>query len=110
MAETPGRDTLMKVAQASGVGFGTVRRCKNADANITVQNLDMIARCFHRGARDLLAPPIDSYAAESVNVPPCVMEPAEDERLLLSGFRVASAEIRNILLLIAREAQRRVAP
>ena len=39
-------DTVKKVSARSGVGFGTVRRAKNGDGNITVENLSAIARAF----------------------------------------------------------------
>ncbi len=61
MASYPDRETLEKVAHVAHVGFSTVRRAKNGDGNLTVQNLDLIARAFRRTAKDLLAEPIDEY-------------------------------------------------
>lgn len=51
--------TIKQLAAKSGVGFGTVRRAKNADGNITIQNLEAIAGAFGRKATDLLVPPPD---------------------------------------------------
>lgn len=65
MSETPGLDTIKKVSAKSAVGFGTVRRAKNGDGNITVQNLELIARAFHRHAIDLLLAPMVYGAAEA---------------------------------------------
>ena len=56
MAASPGLDTLQKVEAKSGVGFGTIRRAKNGDGNITVEKLDMIAAVFGRTAADLVTP------------------------------------------------------
>jgi transcriptional regulator with XRE-family HTH domain len=54
MRDTPGLDTIDKVAEASGVGFGTVRRTKNGEGNPTAQNLHEIASVFGRRAADLM--------------------------------------------------------
>ncbi|MBW7903005.1 MAG: helix-turn-helix transcriptional regulator [Rhodocyclaceae bacterium] len=49
--------TIKQLAVKSGVGFGTIQRTKNGDGNITVQNLDALARAFGRRAVDLIAEP-----------------------------------------------------
>lgn len=54
MASTTNLTTIKKVATRAGVGFGTVRRARNGDGNITVKNLDDIARAFKRRPEDLL--------------------------------------------------------
>lgn len=48
MDGTPALDTIKKVEQKSGVGFGTIRRAKKGDANITVEKLTAIAQAFKR--------------------------------------------------------------
>lgn len=57
MAETPALSTLKKVSEKSCVGFGTVRRARNGDGNITAANLEAIASAFGRRAADLLQEP-----------------------------------------------------
>lgn len=44
--QSPVLDTVEKVSSRSGVGFGTVRRARKAQGNITVVNLDGVARAF----------------------------------------------------------------
>lgn len=114
MAATRGRETLMQVAKASGVGFGTVRRAKNGDGNLTVQNLEMIAAAFRRQAVELLAEPEvsrDAPATESATA--LVVHErrgdylTDDERLLLEAARVADDGARRSLLLLARDALER---
>lgn len=57
MEATPGLDTLHKVEAKSGAGFGTVRRARKGEGNITVEKLAMIAAAFGRDPADLLQPP-----------------------------------------------------
>lgn len=57
MAATPGLDTLQKLEAKSGAGFGTVRRAKKGEGNITVEKLAMIAAAFGRDPADLLKKP-----------------------------------------------------
>ena len=110
MATTPDRDTLMKVSKAAGLGFGTVRRAKNGDANITVQNLELLAHAFRRTARDLLVDSTTAYTTRSPQ-PPAVLrqvaysQPEESE--LLHGYRDASPEVREIMLDLARKASKK---
>ncbi len=61
MAADHERDTLMKLSKSAGVGFGTVRRAKNGDGNLTVANLELLAQAFRRSARDLLVDDCDGY-------------------------------------------------
>ena len=67
------RDTLIRVAEKSGVGFGTVRRTKKGDGNITVEKLEAIASVFGKHAVDLMTPgvgeTIKQSSALSVNEP-----------------------------------------
>jgi len=107
MASYPGRDTLAKVAKASGVGFGTVQRARNGDGNVTVQNLELIAMAFRRSARDLLTEPVDEYEPAAPVAVLSVQEPPPEERELLQGYRDASPDVREILLDLARKATRK---
>lgn len=94
--------TIKALSKASGVGFGTVRRARNGDGNITVQNLEAIARAFRRKAIDLLAAPSVVYStAPSTNLP-LAQEPPPDECELLQGYRAAPPETREIMLDVAR--------
>lgn len=56
MGDSPGLDTCKKVAEKSGVGFGTVQRAKNGDGNITVEKLTAIASAFRRHPAELMIP------------------------------------------------------
>lgn len=104
MESYPERDTLVKVSKAAKVGFGTVRRAKNGDGNLTVHNLALIAAAFHRKPQDLLIEPTESYPSVVPISPSAVHEPPMDERELLQGYRAASEELREILLELARKA------
>lgn len=57
MAESPTLDTLKKLATRSGVSFGTIQRVRNAEVNLTVENLVAIASAFGRTAAELVTPP-----------------------------------------------------
>lgn len=94
--------TIKALSKASGVGFGTVRRARNGDGNITVQNLEAIARAFKRNAIDLLAAPSVAYSTAPPPDFPLAQEPPSDECELLQGYRVASPEAREIMLDVAR--------
>jgi transcriptional regulator with XRE-family HTH domain len=104
MASDVQRDTLVKVSKLAGVGFGTVRRAKNADGNLTVQNLELIAQAFGRSARDLLLEPLSEYADSPPVAAPYLAESSSEEQELLKGYREASAEVRDIMLDLARKA------
>lgn len=54
MDATPALSTLEKVELRSGVGYETVRRARKGEGNLTVQNLDKIARAFGCRAADML--------------------------------------------------------
>lgn len=54
MDANPSMDTLQKVEAKSGAGFGTIRRARKGEGNITVEKLQMIAAAFGRTAADLL--------------------------------------------------------
>lgn len=104
MEASPHLKTIKALAKASQVGFGTVRRAKNGDGNITVQNLEAIARAFRRRAIDLLA---DGRAAYPPAIPLNLVvqeAPPPEERELLQGYRDASPDVREIMLDAARRA------
>jgi transcriptional regulator with XRE-family HTH domain len=57
MSHTPALSTIKKLAERSGVGFGTIRRMKSGESNPTVDNVQSVAEAFGRTAIDLLTPP-----------------------------------------------------
>lgn len=111
MASTRGRETLMQVSKASGVGFGTVQRARNGEGNLTVQNLEMIAAAFRRPAVDLLAEPQESRVDQAATTASGLVVHerraeymTDDERLLIEAFRIADDVARRALLLLARDS------
>ena len=111
MASTRGRETLMLVSKASGVGFGTVQRARNGEGNLTVQNLEMIAAAFRRQAVDLLAEPQESRVDQAATTASGLVVHerraeymTDDERLLIEAFRIADEGARRALLLLARDS------
>lgn len=62
MAQTPALDTLQKLEAKSGVGFGTIRRARKGEGNVTIENLAKIAAAFGRPPADLLVPPAEKKA------------------------------------------------
>lgn len=46
MERSPSLNTLEKVAKASGLGYGTVRRAKNGEGNSTLKTLQALADAF----------------------------------------------------------------
>lgn len=94
--------TIKALSKASGVGFGTVRRARNGDGNITVQNLEAVAHAFKRNAIDLLVAPSETYSAAPPSDLPVAQEPPPDESELLRGYRGAPQEAREIMLDVAR--------
>lgn len=57
MIDNQSLDTIEKVEAKSGVGFGTIRRTKNGEGNITVEKLTAIARAFGRHPAELMIQP-----------------------------------------------------
>lgn len=100
-------DTIKKVEEKSGVGFGTVRRTKKGDANITVEKLTLIAGAFKRHPAELLidkALPGD-YALPSPPPPPQANEPQADRLALFSPL---VAEVIQIMEGLTHSQQREV--
>lgn len=87
MKASPTLDTIKRVAARSGVGFGTVRRAKNGDGNTTIQNLDAIARAFHRGVEDLIRP--TNYANGGNITYLAAQEPAPQPPLIAELITIA---------------------
>jgi hypothetical protein len=118
MAASPKFDTIDKLSEASGVGFGTVQRAKDGTGNLTVLKLDKIARAFKRTAIDLLRPVgqtektlKDEPYAIAADSPPqnrfTLNQNSPDEADLLRGYKDASPEVRQILLTTARQAMQK---
>lgn len=74
MEQSPELDTIQKVEAKSGIGFGTVRRAKNGEGNITVEKLEMLAKAFKRHPAEFLisssigAGKTDAYAKSAVTI------------------------------------------
>lgn len=60
-------ETLKSVAKRSGVSFSTIQRVSRGEINITVENLDSLARAYRKSASDLLQPP--TRDANALNPP-----------------------------------------
>lgn len=56
MADSPSLDTLKKLSARSGVSYGTIQRARNAEANLTIENLCGLASAFGRSVADLISP------------------------------------------------------
>lgn len=63
MSDDKSLNTIKKVEEKSGVGFGTIRRAKNGDGNITIEKLAAIAKAFKRHPSELLIDPDKAYAS-----------------------------------------------
>lgn len=50
-------ETLKSLAKRSGVSFSTVQRASRGEINITVENLEALARAYRKTPCDLLRPP-----------------------------------------------------
>ncbi len=96
------------MARAARVGQSYVSRILRGEGNPTVSILESIAHAFKRKPIDLLiapgehpAPPVNRYLAQ---------EPAADECELLQGYRAATPEVREIMLVAARSAAKKQYP
>lgn len=72
MAATPALDTIEKVEARSGIGFGTIRRTKNGDGNITVEKLTAIALAFGRHPAELMIPDSACHGGETGRYPKAI--------------------------------------
>ena len=93
-------NTLEKLAEASGVGFGTVRRIRNNEGNPTVKNIAAIAHAFRRKPTDLLTPPPEIYEFSTSTVL-TAQEMKADEYQVLEGYRHGSDETRDLMRTLA---------
>ena len=84
MSTTPGLDTIQKLERRSGVGFGTVRRAKNGEGNITVEKLTSLAAAFHCHPADLLRPMAGSALLENGDYRPVIDSTCERVPMLAS--------------------------
>lgn len=97
MEATPGLDKLQKLEAKSGVGFGTIRRAKNGEGNITVEKLEAIAAAFGKPAAALLA---ETSEHETL----CVSEPCAPygRHPLVERYEAATPAARAVVDMILR--------
>lgn len=107
MAASETLKTQEALARAAKVGQSHISRILRGEANPTVTILESIARAFKRKPIDLLSDSGKEYPAAPQSESPTAQEPPPDERELLRGYRVASAEVREIMLEAARRATRK---
>lgn len=100
MAASENLKTQAALARAARIGQSYVSRILRGEGNPTVSILESIARAFKRKPIDLLTAPDAEYPTTS----PAIQEPPPDERELLQGYRAASPEVREIMLVAARRA------
>lgn len=93
-------NTLEKLSEASGVGFGTVRRICNNEGNPTVKNIAAIAHAFRRKPTELLTPPPEIYEF-STSTALVSQEMNADEYQVLEGYRHGSDETRDLMRTLA---------
>lgn len=92
--------TLKKIAAASGVGFGTVRRALGREpGNITVQNLEAIAEAFGKTAADLLKEPTSS-AQPPANETPALYLLDEAHRVPARLAKLTEADLDKLLAVL----------
>lgn len=96
----PKLNTLEKLSEASGVGFGTVRRIRNNEGNPTVKNIAAIAHAFRRKPTELLTPPLEIYEL-SQSTALLAEEIKSDEYQVLEGYRRGSEETRDLMRTLA---------
>jgi len=99
--------TQEAVARTSKVGQSHISRILRGEANPTVSILESIARAFKRKPIDLLTAHGAEYSAVHPIDPHVAQEPPPDERELLQGYRAASPEVREIMLVAARSATKK---
>ena len=99
--------TQEAVARASRVGQSHISRILRGEANPTVVILESIARAFKRKPIDLLTAPGTEFPAAPPGASFTAQELPPDESELLQGFRAASPEAREIMLVAARGAAKK---
>lgn len=100
-------NTQEALARASKVGQSHISRILRGEANPTVSILDSIAHAFRRKTVDLLTAPGAEHSAAPPGLSLNAQEPPPDENELLHGYRAASPEVREIMLVAARGAARK---
>ena len=98
--------TQEALARVSKVGQSHISRILRGEANPAVSILESIARAFKRKPVELLTTPGAEYSAAPPGVSPAAQEPPPDESELLQGYRAASPEVREIMLVAARGAKK----
>lgn len=99
--------TQPALARAAKVGQSHISRILRGEANPTVSTLESIARAFRRKPIDLLAAPSTTYSDALPSGSHVAQEPPLDECELLQGYRDASPEVREIMLVAARGATKK---
>lgn len=94
MKATPSLDTLQKVAAKSGVGYGTVRRVKNADVSVTAENLAAIAAAFKLSLVEFLEDfdltPVERECRSAAKL---LADLPEDERARIVSYLIMRSEM-----------------
>ena len=97
MATSPDMDTLKKVAARSKTSYGTVQRMRAGNNNITIANLEAVAKAFGHSLAELTdaddSPTADQTRAEYATL-------HQIERDLVTWYRHTSPEARKMLQLI----------
>lgn len=99
--------TQEALARASKVGQSHISRILRGEANPAVSILESIARAFKRKLVDLLTAPGAEHSAAPPGLSFTAQEPPPDENELLQGYRAASPEVREIMLVAARAAAKK---
>jgi transcriptional regulator with XRE-family HTH domain len=110
MAASKHLKTQVALARAAKVGQSYVSRILRGEGNPTVSILDSIAHAFRRKTVDLLTAPGAEHSAALPGLSFTAQEPPPDENELLQGYRAASPEVREIMLVAARGAAKKQHP
>lgn len=113
MNETPGLDTLQKLEVKSGIGFGTIRRAKNGEGNITIEKLTALAAAFGRHPAEMMIEPpatdglLPDSIQENIEKTPstvATLKPATERDRALADLLavVAGLDTRNLFKLTER--------
>lgn len=106
MAASEKLNTQSALARAARIGQSHISRILRGEANPTVSMLEAIAHAFRRSLIDLLTPHEAAHAAQPPTQRLFAQEPPLDERELVQGYRNAAPEVREIMLVAARNATR----
>lgn len=90
MRVNPSLETLQKLADKSGVGYGTVRRVKSADAvDVSLENIAQIADAFNLSVAEFLSEPGTAGGLDS------------EESVLIQKFRTLSQKDKTEVMFFA---------